>query len=49
MCPVDGKLVVGLIKSLINFTHGDLFYLNNLKFNFSSLRQLMVIYSTLII
>jgi len=36
VCPVDGKLVVGLIKSLINFTHSDLFYFNNLKFNFSS-------------
>ena len=46
MCPV---LVVDLIKPLINLTHGDLFYFNNLMFNFSSLRQLMVIYFTLII
>jgi len=50
VCPVDGKFsIVGLIKSLINFTHSDLFYYNNFMFNFSSLRQLMVIYSTLII
>jgi len=49
VCPVDGKLVVDLIKSLNNFTHSDLFYYNNLTFNFSSLRQLMVIYSTLVI
>ena len=32
MCPV---LVVDLIKSLINLTHDNLFYFNNLMFNFS--------------
>jgi len=37
VCAVDGKLVVGLIMSLINLTRSDLFYVNNLMWIFISL------------
>ena len=48
--PVDGEFDSNeVMKSLINLTHGDLFYFNSLMCNFSSSRQLMVIYFALII